>query len=568
MMLKNSYYKQTAESDLNKYIGSVDKTSNAFSDSLSAEYDSQDKFPEEACEILNDFGMSRYYVPPQFGGLLSSYEQLIDLWRTISRYDLTVAIGHGKTSLGGICTWLAGTPEQANSLGKSIIDGDIVSWGLTERHHGSDLMSNELVASKTPLGWSISGEKWLINNASRGDMICILARTDPLKEARAYSLFLIDKRKLSTNDYRLLPKELTYGIKGADISGIEFKNAEISFDSMIGDRGTGLEVVLKALQLTRTSCVGLSLGAADHAFELVLNFVNHHRMYDRYLIELPMVRRTLAEAYAKLMIAELVSVVCSRSIHTLTSEMSVISAVAKAFVPTIVDELISQLGDQLGSRAFLTEEYMHGMFQKLERDHRLIAIFDGSTVVNRNALINQFHLLARSYRNGTFDSEGVNQTMNVNTEIKALNMQKLQLVSNAGCSVVQGLPKAVEQLKSLIINNEISDTRILCLAEKLLEETDMLIDKLSACQLSSREVPQSQFDLAAQYELCFSGAACLQLWLHNRTQNSGRFSQSLWMEVCLMHLLKRINPEFKITASIYESFITAVISGKFDNRVN
>ena len=563
-----SYYKQTEDADLDKFIGNVNLEGNAFSSSLSATYDKQDMFPEAPCSVLNEFGMNRFYVPVQYGGSLSSYEQLIDLWRTISRHDLTVAIGHGKTSLGGICTWLAGSPEQANTLGKNIINGDVVSWGLTERYHGSDLLANEFEARETPQGWVINGEKWLINNATRGDMICVLALTDPQLGARGYSLFLIDKRKLSSTDYRLLPKEHTYGIRGADISGIEFQNAVISSDTMVGERGAGLEIVLKALQLTRTSCVGLSLGAADHAFNLVFDFVKQHRMYDRYLIELPMVRRTLAETYVKLMIAELVSVVSSRSIHALTGEMSVISAIAKAFVPTMVDELIAQLGDQLGSRAFLTEEYKHGMFQKLERDHRLIAIFDGSTVVNRNALINQFHLLARSYKKGNYDKDGLAQTMNLNDELNKINPEKLQLVSISGCSILQSLPQAVEQLRTLIINKKLTETRLLALAETLLEETNALIEKLSACVLSAREVPQSHFELAAQYELCFAGAACIQLWLHNSDNSSGRFSQALWMEVCLTHLLKRLNSEFKFDTSIYEKFLTSIISEKFNSQVS
>ena len=63
---------------------------------------------------------------------------------------------------------------------------------------------------------------------------------------------------------------------------------------------------------------------------------------------------------------------------------------AKSFVPTLVDGVIADLGELLGARAFLDDVYADGAFPKLERDHRIIAIFDGSTAVNRNALINQF----------------------------------------------------------------------------------------------------------------------------------------------------------------------------------
>src|SRR5690606_29254778 len=106
----------------------------------------------------------------------------------------------------------------------------------------------------------IDGEKWLINNATRGDLVCVLARTGAVGEARGHSLFLVDKHVLPPGSYRCLPKVRTHGVRGADISGIAFTGAEVPADAMVGEPGTGLEVLLKALQITRTLCGGMSLG--------------------------------------------------------------------------------------------------------------------------------------------------------------------------------------------------------------------------------------------------------------------------------------------------------------------
>src|SRR5436309_2431459 len=74
-----------------------------------------------------------------------------------------------------------------------------------------------------------------------------------------------------------LPAEVrTHGIRGADISGIGFAAAAVPAGALVGDVGRGLYVVLKSLQLTRTVCTVLSLGAADHALRIAAQFTRGH----------------------------------------------------------------------------------------------------------------------------------------------------------------------------------------------------------------------------------------------------------------------------------------------------
>ncbi|MEF9673530.1 acyl-CoA dehydrogenase family protein [Pseudomonas sp. PCH446] len=96
---------------------------------------------------------------------------------------------------------------------------------MTERSHGSDLLAGELTATPQDNGWTLEGEKWLINNASRGQVMCLLARTSAAGGSRGYSLFVLDKRLQPDTAFSLLPKVKTHGIRGADISGIALHKA-------------------------------------------------------------------------------------------------------------------------------------------------------------------------------------------------------------------------------------------------------------------------------------------------------------------------------------------------------
>jgi alkylation response protein AidB-like acyl-CoA dehydrogenase len=567
MTARTPYEQGSPAAELERLLGSLSHEGGPFSSARFAELDRLEEFPADACRVLNDFGLGRYYVPTRHGGLLASFEEVVQLWRTVARRDLTVAVAHGKTLLGAATVWVAGEPEQSALLGKEIAGGAAVSWGLTERHHGSDLLAGELTATRTADGWRLNGEKWLINNATRGDLICILARTAPAGGPRGFSLLLVDKRRLRAGSYHCLPKELLHGIRGADISGLSLQDADVPPEALVGRTGEGIELVLKALQFTRTVCVALSLGAADHALRLAVDFARQRKLYDRYLTELPRVRKTLGGAATLLFLAEAVSVVASRSLHALPREMSVVSAITKAFVPTLADELIGQLGELLGARAFMSNVYADGMFQKLERDHRIVAIFDGSTLVNRNAVINLFPALARAYRNRRRDETGVTEAVTLTAPLPGFDPERLSFLSSMGCSVLQSLPDAVEQVRAMASGGEGTE-KVARLAEELRVATEEVLQEMGAYTPSPRDVPPAAFTLAARYELCFAGAACLQLWLRNLEWASTRplWKDALWLEACLMQVLARLRVKAGLEeVEVYERLAEALIAWQGEN---
>ncbi|GAA3233873.1 hypothetical protein GCM10020256_50320 [Streptomyces thermocoprophilus] len=135
--------------ELDAFLGDPADPSETFSYARCVELDEKEEFPAAICHRLEEWGLADHYVPVRAGGRLRDYEQLLQLIRTVARRDLTVAIGHGKTYLGGVCVWIAGSDEQAARLGADIRAGVPVSLGLTERAHGSDLLAGEVQGAGT-----------------------------------------------------------------------------------------------------------------------------------------------------------------------------------------------------------------------------------------------------------------------------------------------------------------------------------------------------------------------------------------------------------------------------------
>jgi alkylation response protein AidB-like acyl-CoA dehydrogenase len=493
-----------------------------FAPAALAELDQLEAFPAEACRVLDELGLPDHYVPARLGGKLVDHLGSSLMVRAVARRDLTVAIAHAKTFLGAVSVWLAGSESQCRWLAREIRAGRLVAWGLTERDHGSDLFACELAATPHDETWTLDGEKWLINNATRAELACILARTSPRGGPLGFSLFLVDKRRLESSAYSCLPKVRTHGIRGADISGIRFTGAAVPAGALVGDIGRGLYLVLESLQLTRTVCTVLSLGAADHALRIAAPFTRGHTRSTS---------RVLGEAVALRLLAEATAIVALRGVEAFPEEMSVIAAVAKGFVPTAVDLLLGRLGPLLGADAFVADSSPHGSFEKLERDHRIVALFDGSTAVCQAALIAQFPTLAEGY--GTASArDRLAAASCLATPLPEFDPTALRL-SSPGCTLLAALPDLIAELRGLAAGGELPE-RVLALAITLESATAGLHRELGATVPAVRQIPTAHFALARRYELCFAGAACLSLWIHN----PGLRSDTTWLEGAMMVALR------------------------------
>ncbi|WP_051970960.1 acyl-CoA dehydrogenase family protein [Kitasatospora azatica] len=545
---------------LERELGDPEDPATPFSYANCLALDEREEFPADICRRLESLGVHEYYVPAQHGGRLTDYEQVLQLMRAVARRDLTVAIGHGKTYLGGVCVWVAGSAEQAAALGADILAGVPVSLGLTEREHGSDLLAGEVRGeSRENGGYLVSGEKWLINNATRGTLLSVLARTGTDGGPRGFSVLLVDKRQLPPESYRHLDKVPTHGIRGADISGIAFSEAAVPADAVVGAPGTGLETVIKALQLTRTMCSALSLGAADHALVLALDFTEQRELYGRRLAELPIARRRLATAATDVLTGEALALVAARAVQTATAELSVSAAVTKYLLPTSTEAVIVELTQLLGSRAFLGNVYARGMFQKVDRDNRIVGLFDGNTLVNLNSLIGQFRSLARGYRRGTGDTAGAAAAFDLGVPLAPLDPAKLALVARHGSGVLASLPDSVAALRLAAADSPPLKSALTA-AEQLLAAADRVHDAMEPYQNAVTDIPPEAFEVAKRYALCFAGAACLGLWVHNHEAaeqggTAGLWQDGLWLRAALSRILVRLGVPGAEAPEAYEELL-------------
>lgn len=504
-----------------------DDSAISFREAINA--DEAERFPDRACSALDAFGMSAFYVPAELGGRLTTYEELMHLVRLVARRDLTAIIGHAKTYLGAAGVWVAGNQEQKRWLADRIMNGVPVSLALTERAHGSDLVASEVTATPSARGYQLTGEKWLINNATRCGVLSVLARTDPRGGFRGCSLLLVDKQGLADGTFSHLPKIRTLGIRGADISGIAFAGAVVPPTAVVGATGTGLEVALKLLQITRTNVPGLSLGAADTALRITLDFARDRKLYGTTVAELPHARSSLATVFADMLAAECLAIASARALQSVPEQMSLYSAITKFQVPTMIEACLRELAVILGARYYLRQDHALGMFQKILRDNALVSLFDGSTVVNLHSL----GLQLRGLTLKPTSDERIAAALGLAGVLPPLDMTQLAVTTRTS-AIANELASAADRL-GVDGPRELADLVTVTVRELAAMQARSVALHASAPDKFSRS-PQL-FEIARRYAALHTAGCAIELWLRNRSGGASGFQSGSWLVVALTRLL-------------------------------
>jgi alkylation response protein AidB-like acyl-CoA dehydrogenase len=520
--------------------------------------DEREEFPHDIINWLYNWKLNHYYVPDNCGGEFTSFEEFVSYVRVLSRRDQTAGIAMSTLFWSFLC-WMAGTDAQKQRLANFIKnENGAMCLAYSERAHGSDLIAGDVTATKVEGGYLLNGEKWPINRATISGVTFVLAKTDASAGSRGLSLFMVEKARLDPDKYYNLPKILTHGIRGSDMSGIGFKDCFVPEDMRLGKEGAGLELALKGFQVTRPLCAAFSHGAADTALRTTIKFALARKLYDKTVFDIPQPKKTLSDAFLDLLICDCETIGVARGFHVVPEQFSVWGAVVKYFSTVTLEKMIQDVSVVLGSRFYFREEHDFGIFQKQLRDNSIISMFDGSSIVNLHALILQFRSLAkyRAKRNQK-TMEALQSRLEISFDLSKplprFEPTKLELFSRGMDDALQGLEIALGQLHDLKTAPDVDAQvleQVITFATTALEELNAHDDYVanSAFEFGHDQSPEL-FELAKKYCALHAIAACLHTWIYNRKHLGDFFAKGEWLVLSLHRLLRSFRPWQSLTIS-------------------
>ncbi|MEV0296205.1 acyl-CoA dehydrogenase family protein [Nocardia sp. NPDC050710] len=566
--------------ELERYLGDPHDPANLMSFQRILRYDELEEFPHELLGLLQRWALHEYCLPAEWGGRAGDVETGFLLLRLVSRRDPTCAVGLMLTDLAFMPTWIAGTEEQRTRLVSLINNGAKLAWGLSERDHGSDVLSNDMRAEKVEGGYLLTGEKYMIGNATLADMVTVQARTRERGGPGDWSIFLIEKRLGPAGSVRELPNERLHGLRALDLSGIELDKFFVPDSHRIGAEGQGLEVVLKSAQVARVAISGLALGAADTALRVTLDFIVTREIFGQKVAEFPYTRRQVAESFADLLLAEAVATGAVRGVQAAPEQSAVFSSIVKYFVPTSLGRTFSQLSEVLGARLYLREHPHYAIFQKMLRDIVVSVFADGNTVVNLKAVGSQLDQILRQASSATAEQrvaaeEKVAKMFDIDAKLEEWVPAQQQLFSRAGDATILALPQAITQLRQL------ADTRDGVQRAWFERSADLTagllgeLDRITAEQQRAKETlgrgygaSAEMYRLAEQYCALYAAAAIVHLVVRSAGVLAAPFPDGAVLLLCLERIWRSFHPAAPVTdATVIDHVMTVLLDLHRDRKL-
>ncbi|TMQ96613.1 acyl-CoA dehydrogenase [Actinomadura soli] len=556
--------------DLDRRLGDpMDDAAGPFSYKAIVEAEERDELPPGAVDTVRAWGFPKYLVPSGLGGRLTTLEELFFVTRGISRRSVTVAVMYGSGLLAVNPVWLWGDDRQRRTVADGVLDGDLACFGVSEADHGSDVMASESEAEPEGDDLVLTGTKWPVGNATRGRFVTTYAKTG----TRDFSLILVDKNELDPGTWSTLPPVRTVGLRGHDLSGVAFSGARVPADRVIGRRGSGLVQTLKTLQITRTAIAALSVGTMDAVVRIGMEYSRRRTLYGSDIYQIPVIRDHLVKAHLDLLIAECVAIPVARCLTVAPGRLSLWSSIVKYFVPVLGEEVVASIGTVLAARGYLREGVAHGVFQKLQRDHAIASIFEGTTHVNLANVAGQLPFLIEPPEDtggpGDSDADELLADLFCWTRTPPAwtpDGRLLQLTNEGRDEIGQRFDVMSEEL--LTAANAHAAPGVAAELKELMSAVGGMRAKVEEGIRASEGDTSSVAALARAKRYCELHAmfSCVLTWLHNRHEFGGPFAEGQWLVLCLQRLLQRAQPDTLLSEEFLPSLEGAMFRNFDDGR--
>ncbi len=345
---------------------------------IAKDLDEKEEFSYEMTQKLIDMGFLGATIPEEYGGSNLDYLSYLILIEELARVDSSQAItvaAHNSLGVGPILNF--GNEFQKENILPKLVN-QLWGFGLTEPEAGSDAGNTKTQAYQINEDWIINGSKIFITNASTkitlGSSILTVSgqQSDGKKEYTTFILY----NGTPGFDVREMKGKMLW--RSSNTSELYFNECKVPSENILGKIGDGFKQMLATLDKGRLSIAAMSLGLAQGAYELALDYAKKRKTFGRSISTYQSTAFKLADLEAGLEMGRtyLYDVVkMMKSGDRITKE----GAIAKLFC----SELAHKAADhcvQIHGGYGLMREYAAERFY---RDQKILEIGEGTSEIQR-----------------------------------------------------------------------------------------------------------------------------------------------------------------------------------------
>lgn len=264
---------------------------------LARRMDDDEWFPPDLFRQLGSQGFLGATIDSEYGGAEMSMLEAGLVLQAFSRWNHAFAL-----------SWVAHDNLCANNIsnnGSALIrskylpglcSGELTGClGLTEPEAGSDALgSMRTTAVRDGETYVINGTKLFITNGSVADVCLLYAKTQPGQGSKGITAFVVE---CDSPGFSVAQKLTKMGFRGSPTAELVFDNVVVPVENIVGTEHRGHQVVMSGLDYERAMIAPISVGIAERALELSVEYAKTRHQFKKPIASFQMIQSRLADMY-------------------------------------------------------------------------------------------------------------------------------------------------------------------------------------------------------------------------------------------------------------------------------
>jgi len=259
------------------------------------------------------------------------------------------------TILGLGPVWQSGNEVARKRAAEALDAGGVGAFGLSEKDHGADIYSSDMVLTRDGDGYRATGSKYYIGNGNCAQTVSVFGRIDGVEGPDQYVFFYADVNHPNYHVVKNVVPSQMY------VAEFRLEDYPVHAEDILHVGAEAFSAALNTVNIGKFNLCFGGIGMATHSLYEAITHAHNRVLYGKPVTNFPHVRREFVEAYARLTAMKLFSdraVDYFRSAGPDDRRYLLFNPITKMKVTTEAQKVIGLVADVVAAKGFEADTYL------------------------------------------------------------------------------------------------------------------------------------------------------------------------------------------------------------------
>jgi acyl-CoA dehydrogenase len=259
------------------------------------------------------------------------------------------------TILGLGPVWQSGNDVARKRAADALDAGGVGAFGLSEKDHGADIYSSDMVLTKDGDGYRATGSKYYIGNGNVARTVAVFGRIDGVEGPDQYVFFYADAEHPNYHVVKNVVPSQMY------VAEFRLEDYPVHAEDLLHVGADAFSAALNTVNIGKFNLCFGGIGMATHSLYEAITHAHNRVLYGKPVTDFPHVRREFVEAYSRLTAMKLFSDRAVDYFRTASAEdrrYLLYNPITKMKVTTEAQKVIGLVADVVAAKGFEADTYL------------------------------------------------------------------------------------------------------------------------------------------------------------------------------------------------------------------